>query len=66
MTLSTHRVEPFTLLCALLVGIAGGALALVLSRAVYASEDFFENHLPIHWMWWPAIGGVVVGLTAAW
>jgi len=51
-----------TLLCALLVGLAGGALALLLSRAVYASEDFFENHLPIHWMWWPAIGGVVVGI----
>ena len=62
MQVSTHRVEPLTLLCALLVGIAAGVLALVLSRAVYASEDFFENHLPIHWMWWPAIGGVMVGL----
>jgi CIC family chloride channel protein len=62
MQLSIHRVEPLTLLCALLVGIVAGVLALVLSRAVYASEDFFENHLPIHWMWWPAIGGVVVGL----
>ncbi len=62
MPLSTHQIAPLVLLGALLVGIAGGALALVLSRAVYASEDFFENHLPIHWMWWPAIGGVVVGL----
>jgi CBS domain-containing protein len=44
-----------------MVGIFAGALALVLSRAVYASEDFFEHHLPIHWMWWPAIGGVAVG-----
>ena len=62
MPLSTHRVEPVTLLGALLVGILGEVLALVLSRAVYASEDFFENHLAIHWMWWPAIGGVVVGV----
>lgn len=62
MTLLAGRVEPFSLLGALLVGLLGGALALVLSRAVYASEDFFENHLPIHWMWWPAIGGAVVGL----
>jgi CIC family chloride channel protein len=62
MALSTHRVEPLTLLGALLVGIVSGVLALLLSRAVYASEDFFENHLPIHWMWWPAIGGVVVGV----
>jgi H+/Cl- antiporter ClcA len=61
MQLSTHQIQPMVLLCALLVGIVAGVLALVLSRAVYASEDFFENHLPIHWMWWPAIGGVVIG-----
>ena len=29
--------------------------------AVYKSEDFFQS-LPIHWMWWPAIGGLVVGI----
>jgi len=58
----THAVQPVALLGALLVGLAGGLLAIALSRAVYASEDFFENHLPIHWMWWPAIGGVVVGI----
>jgi H+/Cl- antiporter ClcA len=57
-----HAVQPAGLLGALVLGLLGGALAIVLSRAVYASEDFFENHLPIHWMWWPAIGGVVVGL----
>jgi len=28
---------------------------------VYAAEDAFHR-LPIHWMWWPAIGGVVVGV----
>lgn len=57
-----HAVQPSALLGALVLGLLGGALALVLSRAVYASEDLFENHLPIHWMWWPAIGGVVVGI----
>ena len=31
------------------------------TRAVFAVEDAFE-HLPVHWMWWPAIGAVVVGL----
>ncbi len=61
MPMMNHQVEPVTLLGALLIGVAGGVLALLLSRAVYASEDLFENHLPIHWMWWPAIGGVVVG-----
>jgi len=58
----TGEMQPAALAGALLLGIAGGALAIALSRAVYASEDFFENHLPIHWMWWPAIGGVAVGL----
>jgi CBS domain-containing protein len=28
---------------------------------VYATEDLFQR-LPIHWMWWPAIGGLAVGL----
>lgn len=58
----TGALEPSAIAAALLLGLVGGALALVLSRAVYASEDFFEEHLPIHWMWWPAIGGVVVGI----
>ena len=58
----TGALEPSAIAAALLVGVVGGALALVLSRAVYASEDFFEEHLPIHWMWWPALGGVVVGI----
>jgi chloride channel protein, CIC family len=62
MPAMAHPVEPSALLGALVVGIVAGALSLVLSRAVYASEDFFENHLRIHWMWWPAIGGVVVGI----
>ncbi|MBV8631479.1 MAG: chloride channel protein [Silvibacterium sp.] len=55
-------VSPRAVLAAFAVGVVGGALALVLSRAVYASEDLFENHLPIHWMWWPAVGGVVIGV----
>ncbi len=33
---------------------------MVVTRAVYAVEDAFEK-LPIHWMWWPALGGIVVG-----
>lgn len=45
-----HPIQPTALLAALALGIVGGVLALLLSRAVYASEDLFENHLPIHWM----------------
>jgi H+/Cl- antiporter ClcA len=49
------------LLACLLVGLLAGALSGTLTYMVYASEDFF-THLPIHWMWWPAIGGVVIGV----
>jgi H+/Cl- antiporter ClcA/CBS domain-containing protein len=45
-----------------LIGTACGLLAVVVTKAVYAVEDVFEK-LPIHWMWWPAIGGVVVGIV---
>jgi CIC family chloride channel protein len=46
--------------CAL-VGLMAGALSAVLTLGVYAAEDLFHK-LPVHWMWWPAIGGVVVGI----
>jgi H+/Cl- antiporter ClcA len=58
----TAAIEPRTVLAAILLGVIAGVAALLLSRAVYASEDLFEEHLPLHWMWWPAIGGVVVGI----
>jgi len=44
-----------------LVGLLAGALSAALTAAVYAAEDAFHR-LPIHWMWWPAIGGLVVGI----
>ena len=44
----------------ILLGAVIGVVATLVTRAVYAVEDCFEK-LPIHWMWWPAIGGVVVG-----
>lgn len=46
---------------ALLVGIITGLASGLLTTMVYASEDLFQR-LPIHWMWWPAIGAVVVGV----
>ncbi|HUJ15744.1 MAG TPA: chloride channel protein [Thermoanaerobaculia bacterium] len=42
------------------VGAVVGFLSIYVTRAVYWIEDMFE-HLPVHWMWWPAIGGLVVG-----
>lgn len=46
---------------ALLIGLLAALLSTGLSRMLYAIEDLFER-LPVHWMWWPAIGGVVVGI----
>ena len=42
-------------------GLLGGVLAALLTNAVYASEDAFYR-LPIHWMWWPPIGGLIIGI----
>ncbi len=44
-----------------LCGLLAGGLSALLTISVYAFEDLFQK-LPIHWMWWPAIGGLVVGL----
>ncbi|MDI7776639.1 chloride channel protein [Asticcacaulis sp. EMRT-3] len=44
-----------------LEGLIMGGLAVCIARATYLVEDLFET-LPLHWMWWPAIGGLAVGL----
>jgi H+/Cl- antiporter ClcA len=45
-----------------LLGALIGVVSVWTTRIVYGIEDWFEK-LPIHWMWWPAIGGVVVGVV---
>ncbi|WP_257305309.1 chloride channel protein [Geothrix campi] len=42
------------------IGALVGVASVYVTRAVYWIEDAFE-HLPIHWMWWPALGGLAVG-----
>jgi H+/Cl- antiporter ClcA/CBS domain-containing protein len=49
------------LLLAAGLGILCGLASGLLTQMVYASEDLFQR-LPLHWMWWPALGGVVVGV----
>ena len=49
------------LLAAVVVGLAAGAFSAGLSTLLYALEDAFE-HLPLHWMWRPAVGGLIVGI----
>jgi H+/Cl- antiporter ClcA len=43
------------------LGAVVGVASVFATRAVYGVEDAFD-HLPIHWMWWPAIGAVAVGV----
>jgi H+/Cl- antiporter ClcA len=49
------------LVSASFVGLAAGALSAALTAAVYGAEDAFQR-LPLHWSWWPALGGIVVGV----
>ena len=52
-------IEPIAIAAGL--GLVTGVLAAILSFALYRIEDGFHA-LPIHWMWWPAIGAVAVGI----
>lgn len=57
-----HAALPTSaLLAAGLVGLLAGLLAMLLTAAVYSAEDAFHR-LPIHWMWWPTLGGLFVGI----
>jgi H+/Cl- antiporter ClcA len=49
------------LIACIALGLAAGALSAVLTQGVYFFEDAF-GRLPIHWMWWPAIGGIAIGI----
>jgi H+/Cl- antiporter ClcA/predicted transcriptional regulator len=60
MTTHVELGLSFWLACAG-IGLMAGLLALLLTMAVYGMEDLFHR-LPIHWMWWPALGGIVVGV----
>jgi chloride channel protein, CIC family len=45
-----------------ILGIVMGVISVLVTKIVYLVEDGFEK-LPIHWMWWPAIGGLAVGVV---
>jgi CBS domain-containing protein len=49
------------LLIALGVGLVAGLASGLLTTLVYGFEDLFGK-LPIHWMWWPILGGLCVGI----
>jgi CBS domain-containing protein len=54
-------LAPAGLVCAAVLGVVAGLGSGLLTQMVYACEDAFQR-LPIHWMWWPAIGGLVIGV----
>jgi chloride channel protein, CIC family len=55
------HIGPVALLGCALVGLLAGVLSALLTVSVYAAEDAFQK-LKIHWMWWPMIGGLAIGL----
>lgn len=59
--LSTEPVTTAALASCVIAGLLCGALAAALTLALYRTEDFFHA-LRLHWMWWPALGGLVVGI----
>lgn len=61
---SNHIEEAsnIALLAYSIIGITIGLLSVGITKLVYLIEDGFEK-LPVHWMWWPVIGGLVVGIT---
>lgn len=59
--LNTTPVGTWELGACVLAGLLCGTLAWVLSNSLYKFEDLFKK-LPVHWMWWPAIGGLAVGI----
>ena len=59
-SLPTQQTAPIAI-AALVLGLLVGIAAAGLSKMMYGFEDLFER-LPVHWMWWPAIGGIGIGV----
>jgi H+/Cl- antiporter ClcA len=59
--LQTSTPDLKTLASCVLAGLCAGALSWTVSTSLYKVEDLFGK-LPVHWMWWPALGGLAVGI----
>ncbi len=60
---SHAQLGPSGLIGAAVIGLATGLGAWVMTGAVYGAEDLFKKLSPyLHWMWWPSIGGLVIGI----
>ena len=58
----TAAFSPAILFGCVLTGLLAGGLSAALTGLVYAVEDAFPHIRKIHWMWWPAIGALAVGI----
>ena len=56
-------IKYFRQLSCCLAGLASGAVSALMTTALYRVENLF-GRLPLHWMWWPALGGLAVGVGA--
>jgi chloride channel protein, CIC family len=54
-------IGPEGLMGCVIAGLLAGGLSALLTIGVYSAEDLFAK-LPIHWKWWPALGGLAIGL----
>jgi CIC family chloride channel protein len=61
MAVTTLTIPEKTMPLAIVAGLLAGLLAIVLTKGVHFFEEMFEK-LPFHWMWWPAVGGIGIGL----
>ncbi len=60
---SVEAPGPLISIGAVLIGIAGGIFSVGMTHALHWIEEIFEK-IPLPWMWFPMIGGLVVGLLA--
>ena len=57
----TEPVGIASFIICIVAGLLSGMLSAGMSAALYRVEDWFHK-LPVHWMWWPAIGALGVGI----
>src|SRR3546814_8527111 len=59
--MQTPPADTIALVSCVVAGLACGMLCTAMSSILYKVEDAF-GRLPVHWMWWPALGGLAGGL----
>ncbi|HXE20833.1 MAG TPA: chloride channel protein [Rhodoferax sp.] len=59
--MTTPEPSAVAIASSIVAGLASGALSSAMTNSLYFIEDSF-NRLRLHWMWWPALGGLVIGL----